>query len=282
MKKQDFWDEWFFFSFKEKSSCFAVKLYLTINYLTKEICACLPLALQNGKEGRAEAEVYPACRNSVTFFKHTFSSKWSVVLARRHLALGRQKCHSRWTDQLLPAMGKSERTHAQLLPWETVSQGPSPGRQGGWSLCTLPSRILSFPLPRSWPWAARFALQAAFPSWATREDSFTLWRLQYKQTPRATACWRAGFFQGKVSSIPTNSCGLIQAYPLIQVFVFYVLSVYQDHWEKFLFDYRLWTNGMAGLRKCIKVTEKVTRRENFILQLHFPSICSSCICFVRP
>lgn len=72
-----------------------------------------------------------------------------------------------------------------------------------------------------------------------------------------------------MSSILTNYCGLIQAYPLIQVFMFYVLSVYQDHWEKILFDFRLWANGKAGLRKCIKVMEKVTKRKFYPLAAYF-------------
>lgn len=107
--------------------------------------ACLLLSKMEKKE-----ELRQRCTlnvETVLVFKHTFSGKWSAVLARRHLALGRQKCHGRWADQLLPAMGKSERTHAQLLSWETASQGPSPGRQGAWSLCTGPSPMLCSPPP---------------------------------------------------------------------------------------------------------------------------------------
>lgn len=47
-------------------------------------------------------------------------------------------------------------------------------------------------------------------------------------------------------------------------------------------DFRLGTSGKAGLRKCLKVTQRVIKRENFILQLHLSAIGSLCTCFVRP
>lgn len=148
----------------------------------------------------------------------------------RSLASG-QRCRPDstwlWEDRSVTAAGQI----SCCWPWVKMRghmPSCSPGRQcpraplqGGrgaaLSVPFHPPFFASPPVP-SRPWAARFALHAAFPGWATREYSFIFWRLQYKHTPRATTCWRAGFFQGKVSSILTNYCGLIQAYPLIQGF----------------------------------------------------------------
>lgn len=167
-------------------------------------------------------------------FIHVFSSKWPVLLTR--LAPGPGQTEVSWqVDRLAaPLPWVCLRGHVPgCFPGKAVSLSPFAGRRGAsHSLASILCFVNAFIFPL--PLAAWFGLYAASPGWNTTQNSLTLWQLPYKQTPKATDFWRPGSFQRKVSSVLTHPCGLIQTSISIQG-LFYILCVYQDHWENCFF-----------------------------------------------
>lgn len=102
----------------------------------------MPLTLRNMKEElrcKFILHVEAFCSSLRSLYTYSIANgQW--CWPDWHLAQRRQKCHSRWTDQLLPATG----TRAQLLPQETVFWFPLQGGKG--THLSLPSPHHSPPI----------------------------------------------------------------------------------------------------------------------------------------